>query len=782
MWWLVTSMAFAQEVLNTQTIGSEIKEVVANADQTLVAFLHSSTGQVYLLSEKDWDITTLDACGSSAGGLAFDSMDILYVGCDGSGIISIDTTNDNEIATEGVQVDADAFMALASYNDDLYVLAENPSGGNPRIHLVDLDTETESIGAFPTTLSFSSVSDFERVGAFLVVSHSGSNLSKVEPISGGVTRDQDGPTTGTVSDILPAETAANSLIAAGTGGVLRFLFASNDTQFAAGGAALDNATALIVEEDLIWVADASTDSLKSFTFAAGAETMGNEIQTEISLDIGSSVQEMALLGGYIIVGTETGDMQIIGSGPWVEGGIVSPSALTGEEEYSFSFTSTHAGDFEVRLNADSDNGGTVVASGSIEANTAQSLTLLSSDSYQEGENGLRIVVTSDEDGRKGHDTVYVTVDTPPSAPNLTAASVGFGDGRVTVSFDGISDSDLSHYIVYLSDMEFTAQDYPSGGPLFSDISAEERTITAEPSTAVSLTLTGLVNDQIYYVGARAYDKAGAESQMSAIFPVIPQETFSAAELSGETGGFCGISTQAGILSLGVAMILVGLRRKEALLGLALLVFPQIGEATTQVAATAVDEKIEDFRQFSDVRYGPISFTHDAINYVFTDSNHQILYFDTGYTYRDIIGVSLGLGLVREKGFLVDSTGAASSTEDILSVIPLNVSAIARADFFDEQILVPYASAGYDHWLWREKWGDADAGTDGSLAGDKQGWHYALGGQILLDPFDKVSASLMEAKRGIRDTYLSVEYRNQTFDQDGIDFDSDSYTIGFCFTY
>ncbi len=782
MWWLWSLTAFGQEVLYQEDVASEIKEVVTNADQTLLALLQSNTGQVHLISERDWEVTTIDVCASGAGGVAFDATDILYVGCDGTGIVSVDTSKNNEISAENITVDADAFYSLATYNDDLYVLAENPQGGNPRVHLIDLDSQMESTDAFPTTLGYSSVSDFERVGSFLVVSHSGANLTKIDPISGGATRDQDGPTTGTVSDILPKEIAANALVASGTGGVMRFLFASNDTQFAGGGADLDNATALLAADDILWVADSTSDSLKSFTYVGGSETMGSEIQAEVDLDLNGAVQEMALLGGYMIVGSESGAIRILGTGPWVEGGAVSPSSLTGEEEFSISFTSTQDGDFEVRLNADSDTSGTVVSSGTVEAGVSQALTLLSAGSYKEGENGLRIVVDSN-DG-VGHDTVYVTVDTPPSAPVLTAEAVGFGDGRVTVSFEGIEDADLSHYIVYISEEEFTAGDHPTGGPSFEEISEEERTIIAEPDTPVSLTLTGLVNDEVYYVGVRAYDAAGAESEMSSIFSVIPKETLSAGELSGETGGFCGISTQAGILSLGVAMILVGLRRKEVLAGLMLLIFPQLGEATTQMDGTAVknEEKIENFRQFSDVRYGPLEFSSEALNAVFTDSNHQILYLDTGYTFRDVAGISLGFGLVREKGYLVDATGSASSTEDMLNVLPLNISGVVRGDFFNDQLLVPYASAGYDYWLWREKWGNEEAGTNGSLSGGKQGWHYAFGGQVLLDPFDKVAASLMEVKRGIRDTYLSVEYRKQEFTDDGISFNSDSYTLGFCFTY
>jgi hypothetical protein len=454
----------------------------------------------------------------------------------------------------------------------------------------------------------------------------------------------------------------------------------------------------------------------------------------------------------------------------------------GNEEYSISFSSSQSGSFEVRLNADSDDGGTLISSGFIDADVSQSLTLLSSAAYKEGENSLRIVVESD-DGT-GHDTVYIMVDTPPTTPDLRETGVGFGDGRITVSFDGIEDSDLSHYIVYLSAVEFTSDEYSEGGPSLDIHSEEDRTISAEASESISLTLAGLENDQLYYVAVRAYDEGGMESEMSQIHSVTPKETFSLAEITGETGGFCGISTEAGILTLGVAMILVGLRRKEILAGLVLLIFPQMGEATTQmVTATLSDEdKPKNIRQFSDLRYGKITFSSGALNTVFTDSNHQILYWDTGYSFRDVVGASIGLGLVHEKGYLVDSTGSSSSDEDLLNVLPLNASLLVRGDFFNEQILVPYASVGYDYWLWQEKSGDADLGTDKSVSGGKHGWHYAVGGQFLLDPFDKVSASLMEVKRGIRDTYLSFEYRTQEFSGEGLSFDSDSYTLGFCFTY
>jgi len=288
---------------------------------------------------------------------------------------------------------------------------------------------------------------------------------------------------------------------------------------------------------------------------------------------------------------------------------------------------------------------------------------------------------------------------------------------------------------------------------------------------------------LYYLAIRAYDAGGLESAMSDVQRVRPQKILSASELAGEKGGFCGTSVPAGLIGLGVAIIMVGLRRKEFGLAALLLLVPQLGEATSQMSATQVaeDEKPAKIRQFTDLRYGTIDFQSQAINQVFTESNHQALYIDTGYSFKDIVGLSMGLGLIREKGFQVSAeTGAQSTTPDMLNVLPLNAAVIVRADIFNEQLLVPYASAGVDYWLWRETWGNEDA--EQSISGGKQGQHYAVGGQILLDGFDKVAASLLEVKRGITDTYLSVEYRSQEFTGDGLNFNSESITVGLRFNH
>ena len=194
----------------------------------------------------------------------------------------------------------------------------------------------------------------------------------------------------------------------------------------------------------------------------------------------------------------------------------------------------------------------------------------------------------------------------------------------------------------------------------------------------------------------------------------------------------------------------------------------------------VEEKKEWTNSFTDVRYGPLTLQSEVLNAVFTGSNHQSLLIDTGVEFMGVLGLSFGSGMIREKGYLLSVDGTSSSQEDTLTVLPFNVSATLRLDFFNEQLLVPFANAGVDYWLWQEKWTSNDVAT--AMTGGKQGYHYSYGGQILLDRFDEASASLMEVRRGVTDTYLTVEYRVQEMDDEGLSFDSESVTVGFRFQY
>ena len=234
----------------------------------------------------------------------------------------------------------------------------------------------------------------------------------------------------------------------------------------------------------------------------------------------------------------------------------------------------------------------------------------------------------------------------------------------------------------------------------------------------------------------------------------------------------------------------------------LLLSPSISLATSQLSGSGVTDGalVPDalvgyrgkgdnpsaFRGQTSVHYGSIDFESEVINTVFTASGHQVLYLDTGVSYKNILELSVGAGFIQEMGWLLSEDGSVSDEHDMLTVLPLNASTTLRLDFFEEQLLVPYASAGLDYWVWRENWMSPGADGDSAaeeISGAKIGSHWSVGGQLLLDSFDPSGASRTALKTGIQDSYFQIEYRSQTIgDSDGLSFDSSSWTAGMRFNY
>lgn len=547
----------AQELLFTAERSTSFDDVIGSADEEWIVMSTGSTGQLHILSTVDWSIETMDVCTGEIGGATFNADGELVVGCASTGIMVVDL-NSGSVLTE-IPVDATDFYYAAMYGGNAYVLGENPSGGNPRVHLVDLTQEAEiENNSFPTTLGYGAAKDMELVGNFLIVTHGATSISKVDPVTGGATRDMMGPTMGTCVDVLPDATSSNALIAGGTGGVYRFLFASNELQFAATGADIDDASALVVHEGDLWVADADSDSLKSFTYASGGATMGSELLNEVVLEDNHRIIEMVSVQGYIVAGTDDGVLMIVGDAPWVEATEPTPSTLESSESFSFDFTSSESGSYSIRLNGTSNDDGTELISGTVVADESLTIELEHTETFIEGENILRIVVQNED--RQGHDAVRVVVDTPPTTPELTSQDVGFGDESILISSVAIVDSDLASYEVYVSTEPFDSDDYETGGPRLNDFDSSAFQIDVRPGEAFDWSLTGLINDQDYYLALRAVDAAGTESLMSEIQLVTPKDTLSASELSGESGGYCGIASVGGWLTISLSWM--GIRRRR----------------------------------------------------------------------------------------------------------------------------------------------------------------------------------------------------------------------------
>ena len=63
-----------------------------------------------------------------------------------------------------------------------------------------------------------------------------------------------------------------------------------------------------------------------------------------------------------------------------------------------------------------------------------------------------------------------------------------------------------------------------------------------------------------------------------------------------------------------------------------------------------------------------------------------------------------------------------------------------------------------------------------------GWHYRAGVEILLDVFDSSSASMLDVRYKIKDTYLVLSYQNQEVGDEGLIFNGESYMIGLRMQY
>ena len=89
---------------------------------------------------------------------------------------------------------------------------------------------------------------------------------------------------------------------------------------------------------------------------------------------------------------------------------------------------------------------------------------------------------------------------------------------------------------------------------------------------------------------------------------------------------------------------------------------------------------------SSIHYGTIDFASEIINTVFTESGHQVLFLDTGVSYKNILELSVGAGFIQEMGWLLSEDGSVSDEHDMLTVLPLNATTTLRLDFLEEQLL------------------------------------------------------------------------------------------------
>ncbi|MDG1481598.1 MAG: hypothetical protein P8R54_18535 [Myxococcota bacterium] len=790
-----SAIAAPDRVASISAIGTSIPDIVLSEDEEWAAFVDDGASQLYILDTGSWDAAGYEVCASgvSVVGAAFrvDATTELYAACsDGTvGWLSHTSSGGWSIADTSFDLADEENVGIVEADGALYVLGK--TDGQLVAHSFEPDTTTiDGLSGYPVTFFYDSITDIAAGALALYVLHSSDNVSKLTLAGGGLTNREtgvggDGRDLAVIND--------NALLAGGTSGLLRYnadnniviLLNSSDMDEIAALAPVDTNTALIL-------ADVGQRAFLLYSYDTGTTSVSAELSDSFSYDSEGDPVEMVSMDGYTIAGTDAGELLFLTDRPWVITESFSSGTVAVGDVIDVSFSSDTDGDWEIRNGPD----GEVLESGELLADELVSASVTVTDGLlDEGDNELWIAVT-DGSSREGHDAVTVSIDNPPGKVSLSAGDIGFGDERIILTFDGVTDSDLSYYEVFLSLDAFTgADDWTFWGRYAADtgLGAGVADIgdpiqhSADAGEAVEITIEGVTNGVTYYLAVRAVDTGGLEGDMSDVFSVIPEETYSASELAGEPGGFCGTPwpASAALALLGGIAAFSRRRRGAAVLaGLLAVSAPMDASADEMPGAK---EKAPITARSTSMNVGSVSLTDANLSSAF-GSNSLSIWGATAFSLRHIAELEAGFGLIRDSGYTLTSSYASSSEQSKLTVLPLTVSTTLRLDFWENQILVPFASIGGDYWLWRESWAqEFELLSSDAMGGGKYGWHWALGGHLLLDVFEQSQASKLFARSGIRDSYITFEYRDvsvgewqQTDGGDGLLFDSEVLMFGLRF--
>ena len=112
--------------------------------------------------------------------------------------------------------------------------------------------------------------------------------------------------------------------------------------------------------------------------------------------------------------------------------------------------------------------------------------------------------------------------------------------------------------------------------------------------------------------------------------------------------------------------------------------------------------------------------------------------------------------MEKSGLMVQEDGSSSGDAQTLTIVPLQLSAGLRLDFFRNQIIVPFGSGGMTIGSGK-KTGHKERHK--KISGGKMGWHYRAGVEFFSMCLTS-SASMLDVRYKIKDTYLVLSYQNQ----------------------
>ncbi len=776
--------------------GDRYDDAVGVDDGRWVAARVVDTGEVAILDTWSWSITALDPCGSSrataVGGRANASR--IFVGCSDATVRIVDPTSSGafDVSTSPASLPG-AVTGIAANDTSIFVFTGAADGGGA----VAVTTLTAATGADSgTTFGFSLPYTLEDVAAndFAVMATAGEGTWSGASV-GGTGLTSFGFPAGDYTDII-AISDNEFIAAAGSSGLAYMLWGASNSSLLA-SSALSRAVAVGYYQGDMLVGDAGADQLVRLSLDSGGLPTSTRVGTIEPPDDAPAAEdpvEIIDLDEHSVVATDGGTFWIVTDTPWVEASEPSVAGGTIGTEFSFTFTSTSAGSYVVRRGGTSNTSGTQLSAGEIADDETVELTYEIGDDYTEGRNAIRVVVTDADDSTVGHDTIYVANDEPPGAVRLKNKSLREVAKTLVLSFTGLSADDIDHYLVFISDEPFARADWtdcegstssPCGPTEFAEPggpSSPVRVSAGTPGEAVELELSPLTNGQTYYIAVRAYDASGLEGEMSKVISGTPVVGLGPAALAGESGGWgCATASASGALGFGwmaLGAIGLGMAARRRRYGAGLFVVGLAASAGPAHATETYDEPRQ--RANAELRYGFFNPADPNLVRVMGESGHSVLWLEAGPHLIKQIEIKGGIGWYQEVDHAISASGSRTDDFAMVTSLPLSLTGTLRLDFFKNQPIVPYGGAGLQVWPWKETFSVAETKTNGG----KVGWHWNAGGQILLDAFDRGAASKLQARSGIDNTWLVIDYRDQTIGEDagGLTFSGTVLGIGLKLDY
>lgn len=793
---ILSATASPDRVAAAFELGTNVTDIALSEDGRWVAAIDKGSDELRVLDTLTWDASSWDSApcdglSGVAGVEMADGAQRFYVGCANGNIRWVEVTTQGVGTGDAIEVGDEAIKGLAAGDGAVWALEAGE--GIATLHHIDAEDDTvDGSGAFPVELTLSGLEDMAWTGVDVLVLHGEDNVSQVDGDGGGLSVPDTSFSYAECVD-LTVGVGPSVLAACGEIGVLRYVTTAYEWALALDDDnGLVEPTAVAVDESdeddpFLVVADDGA----AFVFEYNPSTGYPDTEASAEIDLGATtLQEMVSTDGYTVASTDGGALWVLTGRPWVEITELSPETAVDGDTVTVTFLSEATGTWEILLG---DEGETSLAEGEVTAGELVSASIeVDGDTFAEGANLLQVVVTGTT--MTGRDGAVLSVDNPPSRVRLSDDNVSYGESTIALDFEGVDDEDLLEYRLYISVTPFERADYAEGGPTFdgqddltridhwdADVGAFVIDGIA-PGDDVSVTLYPLTNGTTYYLAVRAVDESELEGPMSNVVSATPVETYTLCERTGEDCEVCGCGTPgpgSGLAAALAGLFAIGRRRSNsARAPLAALLLLVAGPT----AHAAEKEKEVKPRSNLQLRYGNIWYADDNPILDQFDKPHNIFWLEGGPSLWGLAELNLGVGWYNESGYLWGEDGSqAQAQADRLTAIPVTASVTARLDVLREQPIVPTATIGGDYWLWRERYDD---GTDKSqVGGGKMGWHYGFGAQLLLDVFDRKQASLVEARAGIRDSYLVGEYRVQTVEEDaGISFSSSSVTLGLKVNY